>query len=120
MGKTTLRSSQPGTKFEFGAEAQGWHVVDFAEPPVTVTDWAPYVEDYQSKGAEALWPADTANIGSSTQAMATAGYHPVFVALGTQFANSMTQQAVAANPSRLRSTSRRHGGRSRSPRQNPL
>ncbi len=90
---------EPETKFEFGAEAQGWHVVDFAEPPITVTDWAPYVEDYQSKGAEALWPADTANIAPFTQAMATAGYHPAFVALGTQFANSMTQQAVAANPS---------------------
>src|SRR5271170_833836 len=90
---------EPETKFEFGAEAQGWHIVDFAEPPVTVTDWAPYVEDYQSKGAEALWPADTDNIAPFTQAMATAGYHPAFVALGTQFANSMTQQAVAANPS---------------------
>ena len=90
---------EPETKFEFGAEAQGWHVVDFAEPPVTVTEWAPYVEDYQSKGAEALWPADTSNIAPFTQAMATAGYHPAFIALGTQFANSMTQQAVAANPS---------------------
>jgi ABC-type branched-subunit amino acid transport system substrate-binding protein len=90
---------EPETKFEFGAEAQGWHVVDFAEPPVTVTDWAPYVEDYQSKGAEALWPADTSNIAPFIQAMATAGYHPAFIALGTQFANSMTQQAVAANPS---------------------
>jgi len=90
---------EPETKFEFGAEAQGWHVVDFAEPPVTVTDWAPYVEDYQSKGAEALWPADTSNIAPFVQTMATAGYHPAFIALGTQFANSMTQQAVAANPS---------------------
>ena len=31
--------------------------------------------------------------------MTTAGYHPAFVLLGTQFANSQTQQAVAANPS---------------------
>jgi hypothetical protein len=46
-----------------------------------------------------LWPADTSNIAPFTQAMATAGYHPAFIALGTQFANSMTQQAVAANPS---------------------
>jgi hypothetical protein len=89
---------EPETKFEFGAEAQGWHVVDFAEPPVTVTNWAPYVEQYQSKGAEALWPADTANLTPFIQAMSTAGYHPAFIALGTQFANSMTQQAVAANP----------------------
>jgi Periplasmic binding protein len=90
---------EPETKCEFGAEAQGWHVVDFAEPPVTVTNWAPYVEQYQSKGVEALWPADTANITPFVQAMSTAGYHPTFIALGTQFANSMTQQAVAANPS---------------------
>src|SRR6202522_4356937 len=90
---------EPETKFEFGAEAQGWHVVDFAEPPVTVTNWAPYVEQYQSKGAEALWPADTSNIAPFIQAMPTAGYHPALIALGTQFANSMTQQAVAANPS---------------------
>src|SRR5208282_4199875 len=33
------------------------------------------------------------------QAMTTAGYHPAFILLGTQFANTMTQQAVAANPS---------------------
>jgi len=25
------------------------------QPPVSVENWAPYVEDYQSKGAEALW-----------------------------------------------------------------
>src|SRR5271170_6774123 len=98
-GQNDVSILQPETKFEFGAEAQGWHVVDFLEPPITVTDWAPYVEDYQSKGAEALWPADTDNMAPFTQAMTTAGYHPAFVALGTQFANSMTQQAVAANPS---------------------
>ena len=31
--------------------------------------------------------------------MTTAGYHPAFILLGTQFANTQTQQAVAANPS---------------------
>jgi Periplasmic binding protein len=90
---------EPEVKYEFGAEAQGWHIVDFPEPPITVTDWAPYVEDYQSKGVQALWPADSANITPFAQAMTTAGYHPAFIALGTQFANAMTQQAVAANPS---------------------
>jgi hypothetical protein len=90
---------EPETKYEFGAEAQGWHVADFLEPPLTVTDWAPYVEDYQSKGVEALWPADTDNFTPFAQAMTTAGYHPAFIALGTQFANSMTQKAVAENPS---------------------
>jgi ABC-type branched-subunit amino acid transport system substrate-binding protein len=90
---------QPETKFEFGAEAQGWKVADFLEPPITVENWTPYIEDYQSKGATALWPADTSNFTPFAQAMTTAGYHPAFIALGTQFANSQTQQAVVHNPS---------------------
>ena len=31
--------------------------------------------------------------------MTTAGYHPAFIALGTQFANSQTAAAIGANPS---------------------
>jgi hypothetical protein len=87
------------TKYEFGAQAQGWHVADFLEPPLTVENWAPYVEQYQSKGVEALWPADNSNFTPLAQAMTTAGYHPAFIALGTQFANTQTQKAVVANPS---------------------
>jgi Periplasmic binding protein len=89
---------QPETKDEFGAEAQGWKVVDFLEPPVSVENWAPYVEDYQTKGVQALWPADGSNFAPFAQAMTTAAYHPAFVMLGTQFDNSQTQQTVAANP----------------------
>jgi hypothetical protein len=63
-----------------------------------VENWAPYVEQYQEKGVTALWPADTADFTPFAQAMTTAGYHPAFVALGTQFDNSQTQQAVGANP----------------------
>ena len=98
-GSDTPSVLQPETKDEFGAEAQGWHVVDFLEPPVTVEQWAPYVEEYQSKGVQALWPADNSNFTPFAQAMTTAGYHPAFVLLGTQFANAQTQQAVAKNPS---------------------
>jgi len=98
-GSNTPSVLQPETKYEFGAEAEGWHVVDFQEPPVTVENWAPYIEDYQSKGVQAVWPADNANFTPFAQAMTTAGYHPAFVLLGTQFANAQTQQAVAANPS---------------------
>jgi Periplasmic binding protein len=87
------------TKYEFGAEAQGWKVVDFPEPSTSVENWAPYVEEYQQKGAQALWPADSGNFTPFAQAMTTAGYKPAFVLLGVQFANSQTQQAVAANPS---------------------
>jgi len=90
---------QSETKYEFAAEAQGWKVVDFPEPPTTVENWAPYVEQYQQKGAQALWPADSGNFTPFAQAMTTAGYHPAFILLGVQFANTQTQQAVAANPS---------------------
>jgi hypothetical protein len=89
---------QPETKDEFAAEAQGWNVVDFLEPPTSVENWAPYVEQYQQKGVMALWPADDSNFTPFAQAMTTAGYHPAFVILGTQFDNSQTQQDVAANP----------------------
>jgi ABC-type branched-subunit amino acid transport system substrate-binding protein len=90
---------QSETKYEFGAEAQGWKVVDFPEAPTSVENWAPYVEQYQQKGVQALWPADTGDFTPFAQAMATAGFHPAFVLLGVQFDNSQTQQAVAANPS---------------------
>src|SRR5580692_1390748 len=90
---------QSETKYEFAAEAQGWKVVDFPEPPTTVENWTPYVEQYQQKGAQSLWPADSGNVTPFAQAMTTAGYHPSFILLGVQFANSQTQQAVAANPS---------------------
>jgi hypothetical protein len=89
---------QSETKYEFGAEAAGWKVVDFPEPPTTVENWAPYVEQYQQKGVQALWPADSGNFTPFAQAMTTAGYHPAFIALGVQFANTQTQKAVAANP----------------------
>jgi hypothetical protein len=98
-GGNTPSILQPETKEEFGAEAQGWHVVDFLEPPVTVENWAPYVEDYQSKGVEALWPADTADLTPFAQAMTTAGYRPAFIALATEFAIPQTVKAVAENPS---------------------
>jgi len=89
---------QPETKAEYAAEAQGWKVVDFLEPPTSVENWAPYVEQYQQKGVTALWPADDSNFTPFAQAMTTAGYKPAFVLLGTQFDNTPTQKAVAANP----------------------
>jgi hypothetical protein len=97
-GSDTPSVLESEMKYEFAAEAAGWKVVDFLEPPTSVENWAPYVEQYQQKGVTALWPADNANFTPFAQAMTTAGYHPAFVALGTQFDNSQTQQAVAANP----------------------
>jgi hypothetical protein len=97
-GSDTPSVLQPETKYEFGAEAQGWKVADFLEPPVSVENWTPYVEQYQQKGVTALWPAANSNFVPFAQAMTTAGYKPAFVVLGTQFANSQTQKAVVANP----------------------
>ncbi len=89
---------EPERKLEYGAQRQGWNVIDFQEPPVSVTDWAPYVEEAQTKGVQALWPASDANMTPYFQAMTTAGYKPAFIALGTQFYNPTTTKAVAANP----------------------
>lgn len=89
---------EPERKEEYGAEGEGWNVIDFQEPPVSVTDWAPYVEEAQSKGVEALWPSSDANMTPYFQAMTTTGYHPAFIILGTQFYNPTTTSAVAANP----------------------
>ena len=89
---------EPERKLEYGAQRQGWNVIDFQEPPVSVTDWAPYVEEAQTKGVQALWPASDANMTPYFQAMTTAGYKPAFIALGTQFYNRTTTKAVAANP----------------------
>jgi hypothetical protein len=85
-------------KDEYGAEAQGWKVLDFQEPPVSVTDWAPYIEEVQSKGVTALWPSLDDNIVPYFQAMTTAAYHPAFIILGVQFYNSSTTKGVAENP----------------------
>jgi hypothetical protein len=60
---------EPEHKYAFAAEAQGWKVIDFQEPPITATVWAPYVEEAQTKGVEALWPSATANITTYFQAM---------------------------------------------------
>ena len=98
-GSDTPSVLESEMKYEFAAEAQGWKVADFLEPPTSVENWAPYVEQYQQKGVTALWPADNANFTPFAEAMTTAGYHPTFVALGVQFDNSQTQKAVATNPS---------------------
>ncbi len=97
-GANTPSVLEPETKYEFAAQAQGWNVVDFQEPPIMVTDWAPYVEEAQSKGVEALWPSLDDNIVPYFEAMTTAAYHPAFVILGVQFYNATTSAGVAANP----------------------
>ena len=97
-GANTPSVLEPERKYEFCVEAQGWKVVDFQQPPIAVTDWAPYVDEAQSKGVEALWPSLDDNIVPYFQAMTTARFHPAFVILGVQFYNSTTSSGVAANP----------------------
>src|ERR1700722_9028845 len=97
-GANTPSVLEAERKDEYGAEAQGWNVLDFQEPPIMVTDWAPFIEQVQSKGVEALWPSLSDNIVPYFQAMTTAGYHPAFVILGVQFYNSPTTKGVAETP----------------------
>jgi len=86
------------TKWRIAAEAQGWKVISWQLPPISVTDWTPYVQQVQTKGVEALWPPDTDNITTYVQAMDTAGYKPTFMVLGTQFYVSSTTKAAKATP----------------------
>ena len=57
-------------------------MVDWQEPPFTVSDWAPYVEEAQSKGVQALETPTGTNIQTYFQAMDTAGYDPAFIFMG--------------------------------------
>jgi hypothetical protein len=88
----------PLKKVEYAAEAQGWKVLNFQEPPISVPNWAPYVEQEQSLGVQALWPSDTDNITPYLQAMSTAGYKPTFIIVGAQFYVKNTIEAVASVP----------------------
>jgi ABC-type branched-subunit amino acid transport system substrate-binding protein len=81
---------EPEHKWADAAQALGWKVAEFQEPPLTVSDWTPYVQQLQSQGAEAVWPADSSTIAPYFQTMSTLGYTPAFIALSTQDYNSDT------------------------------
>jgi hypothetical protein len=85
------------TKYKDGAEAQGWHFIDFQEPPLSVVDWTPYVQEMESKGVQALEPPDDSNIAPYVQAMDTVGFKPKFMLLGPQFYLPATTKAAAAS-----------------------
>ena len=72
----------PTRKWEQAAQQQGWKVVDWQEPPFTVADWAPYVEEAQAKGVQALETPTGTNIQTYFQAMGTAAYDPAFIFMG--------------------------------------
>ena len=83
-------------KDQQAAEAQGYKVVDFQEPPLTVSDWTPYIEEAQSKGVEGLEPSASSNVGPYFQAMQTAGYNPAFVYMYSNLYVKATAQATAS------------------------
>jgi hypothetical protein len=83
-------------KDEQAAVAQGYKVVDFQEPPLQVTDYAPYIEEAQSKGVQALEPSASSNVGPYFQAMQTAGYNPAFVYMYANLYGKATAQATAS------------------------
>jgi ABC-type branched-subunit amino acid transport system substrate-binding protein len=70
------------------AIAQGYTVVNYQAPPLSVNDWTPWVQQAQSAGVEALQPSDDQNLTPYVQAMNTLGYNPTFMYLGPQFYNS--------------------------------
>jgi ABC-type branched-subunit amino acid transport system substrate-binding protein len=94
-GQNTPSILEPTEKWRDAAIQQGYKLKDFQEPPLTVTDWTPYVEEAQSKGVQALEPSDDAALAPYLQAMNTAGYNPAFIFLTTQFYDKATIQAAA-------------------------
>lgn len=85
---------EPEEKYEDAAKAMGWNVKTFQEVPLTVTDWAPYVQQMSTGGYQAIWPADDGNMAPYFQAMSTANYSPAFVILGVQFYEKSTIQGM--------------------------
>jgi ABC-type branched-subunit amino acid transport system substrate-binding protein len=86
---------EPELKWRFAAQKLGWKTVSWQEPPLSVVDWTPYVQQAQDRGVEALWPPDAQNIAPYVQAMNTLGYNPTFMILGTQFYDAATIDAAA-------------------------
>ena len=83
-------------KDEQAAVAQGYKVVDFQQPPLSTTDWTPYVDEAQSKGVEGLEPSASSNVGPYFQALQTAGYNPAFVYMYANLYVKATAQATAS------------------------
>jgi hypothetical protein len=83
-------------KDEQAAMAQGYKVVDFQEPPLSNTNWTPYIDQAQSKGVQALEPSASSNVGPYFQAMQTAGYNPAFVYMFENLYVKQTAQATAS------------------------
>jgi ABC-type branched-subunit amino acid transport system substrate-binding protein len=77
------------------AVAQGYKVVNYQAPPLSVTDWTPWVQQAQSAGVQALQPSDDQVLTPYVQAMNTLGYNPTFMYLGPQFYNTTVLKSAA-------------------------
>jgi hypothetical protein len=88
----------PVTKWKDTAVEQGYRVVDWQLPPLQVTDWGPYIQELESKGVQALEPANYSNMVPYMQAMATAGYKPTFIIMPTALYLQSTKAAAAQDP----------------------
>jgi hypothetical protein len=72
---------EPITKWKDSAVDQGYKLVNWQLPPLQVTDWGPYIQQLESKGVQALEPANYSNMVPYMQAMSTAGYKPTFIVM---------------------------------------
>ena len=84
----------PTRKWEQAAEQLGWKVVDWQEPPFTVTDWAPYVADAQTKGVQALETPTGTNVATYFEAMQIADYDPTLIFLGIGIPEQLGKQTT--------------------------
>ena len=88
---------EPITKWKDSAVDQGYKLVDWQLPPLTVTDWGPYIQELESKGVQALEPANYSNMVPYMQAMSTAGYKPTFMVMPDALYLPSTAAAAAAD-----------------------
>ena len=95
-GQNEAAILEPERKWQIAAEQFGWNVSLFQEPPLSVDNWTPYIQQLQTKGIQADWPSDDSNITPYLQALATSGYKPAFIALSTQFYQKQTTTGMAS------------------------
>jgi hypothetical protein len=85
---------QTTVKYRAAAVARGYKIAAYQVTPVSVDNWAPYIDSLQQKGVKA-----TQLVGSIptayVQAMNTLGYSPTFMILGPQYYGGSTTQGAA-------------------------
>lgn len=92
-GQNEAAILEPEHKWADAAQGLGWNVVAFQEPPLAVNDWTPYIQQLQSKGVQALWPASS-TLAPYFQAMTTLNFRPAFIATDVQAYNPDTIKAL--------------------------